>query len=380
MKVLNIHWGFGVGGVSTYCALLQGIVDFQPIENRSICIITDGAHCDDKGLKTLNADTIPLSGRFDLSWVRALVAVAHNECPDVVMTHGFNGYFAEWVVGWFTNRPSRIVSSFHGFYYPATPLRKVLAPVINRFIRWYLASRVDAVVSVSEFSKAKLVASGIPAEKVTVIHNGIDSTVATGAVRDTVRERLRSEWSVSAEEVLVGVACRFDEIKGLSYLLEAFRDLAQACPQLKLVMIGSGPMEAKLKQFVINEKLSDKVVFTGFRSDIASCLEAIDIYALPSLIENHSIALLEAMRASKAIIASDAGGNTESVRHEEEALVVPVSDSEAIKAVLLRLLNETGLCRRLGAAAQARFKERFTQEAMSKRTADWLVNIGSDKR
>jgi len=86
------------------------------------------------------------------------------------------------------------------------------------------------------------------------------------------------------------------------------------------------------------------------------------------------------MRAKKAIVATSVGGNTESVRDGQEALVVPPADSEALAAALDRLLGDDALRAELAQAAQARFRHEFTIEHMLKRTADWFVRCGQSTR
>jgi glycosyltransferase involved in cell wall biosynthesis len=176
---------------------------------------------------------------------------------------------------------------------------------------------------------------------------------------------------------VVGIASRFDPIKGIAYLVDAFGRVARRNPQGKLVLIGSGPLEDTLRVQVRSLGFADRVVFTGFRTDIAACLEAMDVFVLPSLAEAHSISLLEAMRAAKAIVATNVGGNTESVRHEQEAIIVPPADPAAIAVALERLLSDATLRYDIGSRARERFLAEFTVDHMVGRTAKWLERIAA---
>ena len=206
-----------------------------------------------------------------------------------------------------------------------------------------------------------------------MIHNGISDLEQNLLAR----ARLREEWGIHSGEVLVGIASRFDPIKGIAGLVDAFGRVAGNYPQAKLVLIGAGSLDDALRAQVGSLGLSDRVIFTGFRTDIAACLEAMDVFVLPSLAESHSIGLLEAMRAAKAIIATDVGGNTESVRHEQEALIVPPADGTALAAALERLFDDPALRNRLGQKARARFLDEFTVDRMLGRTAKWLERIAA---
>jgi glycosyltransferase involved in cell wall biosynthesis len=95
------------------------------------------------------------------------------------------------------------------------------------------------------------------------------------------------------------------------------------------------------------------------------------------LAEYHSIALLEAMRAGKAIVATDVGGNTESVRNLKEGLIVPAADVERLVHAIDRMVIDRSLAKKLGEAARERFKDKFTEEIMVRQTAQWLVRCAT---
>ena len=98
-------------------------------------------------------------------------------------------------------------------------------------------------------------------------------------------------------------------------------------------------------------------------------MESCDVFALPSLEEFHSIAILEAMRAKKAIVATNIGGNPESLRDEQDALMVPSKDPEALAGALIRLLTSQELRTKLSNSAYERFKKHFTIDVMMRNLA-----------
>ena len=93
-------------------------------------------------------------------------------------------------------------------------------------------------------------------------------------------------------------------------------------------------------------------------------LNSADIFAITSFQENHSIALLEAMRAGKAIVATTVGGNGESITDGIDGLLVPPADSVALADALRKLLSDRSLRERLGQNARNRFEKEFTETAM----------------
>ncbi len=370
IRVLNVHWGFSVGGVAKYCGTIHDLTEYAPISNDTVCVICRDWGGDFQLLEELGAEVIYIDSRTDFSWIRRLAAYISKVNPDILMTHGFNAHFISWVSGLLTRAKPVRFSSFHGLYYPPSTARKLMAQTINTFICLYLRFIARSVVTVSEYSKHILVDKGVPEEKIAVVHNGI----ASGRGDPVAAQNLRESWGVTSSEKLIGAVSRFDDFKGIEYLIQAFSDIAKTNNSIKLLLVGSGPAEPRLKTMVEDLGINTRVIFTGFRDDVIDCLEAIDIYVMPTLAENHSIALLEAMRAERPVIVTDVGGNLESVTHEEQALVVPPANAQSIQEALERLLADQVLAKDLSKRAGQRFLADFTTKEMLRRTAEWFMD------
>jgi glycosyltransferase involved in cell wall biosynthesis len=240
--------------------------------------------------------------------------------------------------------------------------------------KYFLRHVASEIVCVADHSKKYLDAQKVDLSKLTVIHNGI----ADREIDKSKRSKLRKEWGVKENEILLGVASRLDPVKGLEYLIEALALIQEKTIRVKLVIIGTGTLDQRLKRQVDQLRLKEKVLFTGYRTDINQCLGAFDIFMLPSLAEYHSIAILEAMRAAKPIIATNVGGNTESVRKHKEALIVPPKDPSSLADAIERLSKDKELREQLGENARLRFLKEFTADIMVKKTAKWLVNCSKN--
>jgi glycosyltransferase involved in cell wall biosynthesis len=373
IKILSIHWGFSLGGIGKYALLIDGVRGIQPINIKTLCILGKNWSYDHSALERLQAQKIFITSRFDLSWLWQVSKSVKKLQPDLIMTHGFNGHFVAMATQRFSKHQIPFICSYHGSYHAKTRSREYVEGLLNRLTEYFIRRRVLSAVSVSEYSKRYLIEKGIAPEKVTVVHNGLEAIMPAAA---GAREKLRKEWDISDEEIFIGVASRLDPVKGIGYLVRAFSILIQEYPQARLVIIGTGTIEDDLKKYVEELGIADRVIFTGFRSDIVNCLEALDIFSLPSLAEYHSIGLLEAMRAAKAIVATSVGGNTESVRHEKEGLIVPAADSDALAKALERLITDIPLRTMLEQNARNRFEKHFTAEALVKKTAGWMIECG----
>ena len=368
--VLSLHWGFSVGGIAQYSTIIDNVGQFKPVCIHNVVVLMPGAHVDRQALSNLRSvSIIDLNSKFDLSVLPKVKKEILSIKPVIIMTHGFNGHFIMVCEKLLMGMRIPTICSYHGLYHATTPIRYMFGFLYNKLTEFYIKRCVVGVAAVADHCKKHLLNKGIQAEKIRVIHNGIDE-INEMDVRK--RKEIRLEWGIKDDEVLLGLASRLDPVKGLSYLLDAFVHVSQKYNKVKLVLIGTGALEQALKIKAEKYNLGDKVIFTGFRSDVADCLHAIDIFMLPSLAEYHSIGLLEAMRSGKAIISTDVGGNTESVRNNEEAVVIPAADVQALENAIEKLLLSPDLIERLGSQARKRFLECFTINNTVKNTAEWF--------
>ncbi|HBH48052.1 MAG TPA: hypothetical protein DDX98_05400 [Bacteroidales bacterium] len=373
IKVLSIHWGFSVGGIVKYAQLIDNVFHQAPIKIFSIVILGDNWDYDKNTLEKISAKTVYIKNRYDFSWISKSVLEIDSLRPQIIMTHGFNGHFVAAITRMRTKTKPRYICSYHGSYYAFTPIRKVFQRLINNFTEAYIRYCAYSCVAVSKFTKQSLLRKGVVSSKIEVIYNGIRDEESP----IKFRRKFRKDWGVQDSEILLGVTSRLDPFKGIEYLIDAFYVLCKKITNCKLVIIGSGTIEKKLKEKVIKCGLNQKVIFTGFRSEVPKCLLAIDIFILPSLAENHSIGLIEAMRAGKAIIATNVGGNTESVCHLKEGLIIPAANSKSLIDAIEKLVEHRSLAETLGKSAREKFKKTFTEEIMVRKTAQWLVKCAT---
>jgi glycosyltransferase involved in cell wall biosynthesis len=254
------------------------------------------------------------------------------------------------------------VITMHGGKYAFEARRRRMA------LRWAFR-RSGAVVAVSEASRAELLARvGQPPGGIHVIHNGIRFVPADRG--DGVRREL---GAAPDESVIVAVGNLYP-VKGHLFLLKALAVLRDRHPELKwrLAIAGTdgfggtaGGEGPTLRRFAEEHGLADRLHLLGFRTDVPDLLAAADIFAMPSLSEGLPMALLEAMFAGKAIVASAVGGIPEVISHEREGLLVPPGDPDGLAAALVRLLIDETLRRAMGNEARKRAEEAFSIEAMA---------------
>jgi glycosyltransferase involved in cell wall biosynthesis len=162
------------------------------------------------------------------------------------------------------------------------------------------------------------------------------------------RELIRKEFGIDKKAKVIGFVGRLSPEKNPLTLLNSFANAAQDDPLMKLVMVGSGPLEFQLKDYITKRGINNKVIFCGVRNDIGKVLSSFDIFVLPSYTEGLSTALLEAMACGRAIICSDIPANHGLATHNQEALFVNPHNPDELKQAISLLSNNDSLRGKLG--------------------------------
>jgi glycosyltransferase involved in cell wall biosynthesis len=219
-----------------------------------------------------------------------------------------------------------------------------------------LARGVDRYIAVSSEIKRQLVETfRWPPGKIEVVHNAVRSERFRAAADGELRRRLAG--GVGRATVLT--VARLDVQKGLDVLLQA----AARVPEARFVVAGEGSERGRLETQARELGLGERLVFLGRRNDVPQLLAASDVFVLPSLYEGTSLAVLEAMAAGKPLVSSRIGGTDELVVDGESGLLVSAGDPGALAAAIRRLLADSALRARIGAAARERAETVFSAPA-----------------
>ncbi|OGO34529.1 MAG: hypothetical protein A2W35_05900 [Chloroflexi bacterium RBG_16_57_11] len=231
------------------------------------------------------------------------------------------------------------------------------------FYQWLerrLLPGYDQVVTVSGHLHSELIGWRLKPERVSIVPNGVEMKRATRS--EALETRL--ELGLKPDDCIVGSVGRLEPAKGHLFLLEAIARLLPERPQIHCVIVGEGRLEEKLLQRTMDLGLINHVHFTGFRDDIARLLEAIDIFALPSLTEGIPIALLEACACAKPVIASRVGGVPDVITHGYTGRLVEPGDGPGLALAIDGLLSDRELAQRLGEQAAQEVSNRYSVSNM----------------
>lgn len=229
-----------------------------------------------------------------------------------------------------------------------------------------LASRTERIVANSSGIKDFYVRHGLPAEKFTLIPNGI----APFQPRDRVsRAELLTELKLPPGARLIGAIGRLWPQKRVKDLIWAADLLKSARDDAHLLIIGDGPLRWRLERYRDQNDVADKVHFLGERNDVSRILEHLDCLWLASEYEGQSNAIMEAMSAGAPVIASDIPGNRDLVVDGQTGHLVALGDRAAFTKHTHHLLDDPPLARRLGDAGRARMLAEFSVKKMIERHA-----------
>jgi len=161
---------------------------------------------------------------------------------------------------------------------------------------------------------------------------------------------------------VIGFVASLAPRKGHIYLLQAMRLILYSYPELKLLIVGVGPLRRKLEVFVQQNHLGNSVRFMGSRRDIPQLLKAMDIFVSPAIKEAFGINLIEAMYSEVPCIATNVGGIPEVVRDGQTGILVPSANPEALARAVKELLDKPELAKKYGEAGRKRVLENFTAD------------------
>lgn len=228
---------------------------------------------------------------------------------------------------------------------------------VNRVMLAPKLARAAGVRAISRFNRTYLAAlyPAIPAEKIGVIRVGIDP----GAYRNENRP----------DDLPLRILCvaALKPYKGIHVLIEACRLLQERGVDFLCEIVGDGPLRRHVEAQIARCGVSRRVVLLGARpqEEVAALIKRSAIFALPSVIahdnqmEGIPVALMEAMAASRPVVASALSGIPELVENDVTGLLVDANNPEILASALQRLANDPGLRRRLGEAGRRKVEEDF---------------------
>jgi glycosyltransferase involved in cell wall biosynthesis len=241
----------------------------------------------------------------------------------------------------------------------------MVEPATVRSALHYMIPRFSTrVVTVSQAVRDHMLKDAAKfADRFTFVRGAIDVEPFVNAKG---RARVRTEWGIKDDEVLIGMAGRVTRWKGQSIFVQAAKLIAERHPEAKFAAVG-GVFDTekfymeRFRKEVHDAGLDTKLTINDFRGDMPDVFAAFDIFVLPSILpEPFGLVVIEAMASGKPVVATAPGGPSETVVDGETGFLVPPSDASAMVRALEVLLADPQRRVSMGDAGRRRASEMFS--------------------
>jgi len=365
---LRIIARLNIGGPAIHTILLTAGLNDQRFESTLVTGVEgryEGNMLDlaaAKGVKPiiipqLRRNVDPIGGLVTLF---KLYRLMRRQKPHIVHTHtataGLLGRLAARLAG-----VPVIVHTFHGHV-----LRGYFGPILSEGLVWmerFLARLSDRIVTVSEGQRRELAGYGVaPLEKITVVPLGfeLESLLAC----ESHRGELRRELGLADDNKLVGIVARLVPIKNHRLFLQAAQVVAEAVPQARFLVVGDGELREELEAYACDLGLDGKILFTGWRRDLARLYADLDVVALTSINEGTPVSLIEALAAGVPVVATAVGGVPDVVVEGETGYLVEAGDVEGMAEAIIELLRNPKKAREMGMAGRKAVYPKFSAQTL----------------
>jgi glycosyltransferase involved in cell wall biosynthesis len=345
IRVLELRSVRGTGGGPEKTILLGAARSDPGRFAVTVCYIRDqrdAVFSIDSKAAELPVDYIELRERhsFDVSIWKELRELVRSRGIDIVHAHEYKTDALAWLLSKF--EPIIPLATAHGWTGHSWRERRLYYPLDKRLLRVF-----PKVIAVSDDIRQEIVDRQDTPSRVTTVLNGIDHRRFR---RDRSRQQdIRHHLNLREDDVVVGAVGRLEPQKRFDLLIEAAGALRTTHPTLTLVIVGDGSLRDQLSAQIARLGLQSACRLLGQRTDITDLHHAFDLFVQSSEYEGTPNAVLEAMALETPVVATNAGGTAQLLRHEIDGLVVPSGNLEALTDAIRAALDN-----RPGIAAYAR--------------------------
>jgi glycosyltransferase involved in cell wall biosynthesis len=282
-------------------------------------------------------DVIESRRSWDLRFLLSLIKYCRLNKIDLIHAHLPGGNLYGSVVGKILGLP--VICTFHNEY--AMPGASRRFDGVKNFLIRNLASKL---VMVAEYMKQEYLDNAkFPSDKIITIYNGVSDEEPKEPF-DIIA--FKTEIDFCEGDLLIANVANFRPPKGHLVLIEAAYEVCQAIPKAKFLLIGEegdGKIIGEILERIGKHNLQDRIKLLGFRNDISQILRNIDIFLLASISEGLPMSVVEAMRASRPVVATNVGGLPEVVKSGVTGFLANPGDHHDLAEKLITLLKDQKL-------------------------------------
>lgn len=355
-RIVHVAKVAGIAGAENHLLMLLPELAARGFDIKVVVLGDDGpsrGFRDALAAVGIASERVSIRAPWDPFTVRTLTVRLRDLRPDVVHTHLIHADVHGQAAAARAGVPLK-VSSRHN----TNPFRR--RPWVRFFDRGALR-RVDRVIAISEAVGRFVVdVEGADPARVRVVPYGLDPPPVVPGARDVARRRL----GIDESSPVVGVFGRCVRQKGIDVLLDAWPKVLSIHPAARLVVVGDGPLRARLERQSSRLGLAGRVIFAGWLDRAAALMSGCDVVAMPSRWEGFGLVALEAMAAARPIVASRVGGLEDIVVDGVSGTLVAPDNPAALADALSRLLAQPAVAELFGVAGLERLRRHFSVAAM----------------
>lgn len=353
IRILHIQETMGSGGVERLRLSLSKLLDKDKYTLKIICTHTGGSIKEE--IESFGVEVIAIGkfkGIFDFKKHREVQKIISTFKPHIIHGAVFEGVTLAAINGFIKRVPIIILEE--------TSDPKNRSWKANLLMKFF-AKVSDAVIGVSpaviEYLENTL---HIPKNKIFLVNNGVALPREVSAVEITT---LKTSLRIDPDDLVIGSVGRMilDENKRFSDLIKAFAIVCKTQPNLKLLLVGSGPEMAKYKILSKELVISDKVILAGYQSDVALYYGLMNVFALVSAYEAFGLVLAEAMLCKLPVVATKVGGMKYIVDDTKTGFLVQPFDVKAIAEKMNVLCLDAHLRVNFGKEGYTKAKKTYTE-------------------
>lgn len=367
IKVVIVNSNLNVGGAESVLAEIARRMDRERFDVEVICLYEAGPIGE-----RLRSEGVRVSDRFlrhkgDLAGAIRLARHLRRRRVDVFY---YNNQPLTQLWGWLAARIAGVAVVATAFHFT---FRRPEGAGRGRLLNRLLGARVDVCFVLSERQEQYVIESEhVPAEKIVVVPNGIDTRRV--AERAAAGPETRSALGIPASATVVGIVAQLRPEKNHEMFLRVARGILTQHPATRFLVVGGGDERARLERVATELGVSDAVSFLGTRSDVAELMGACDIGILSShgRVETFPLSVLEFMAAGRPVVSTDVGAVDEIIAAGETGEIVAEDSVDEMVAAVNALIADPVRREEMGRAARARAFDRFDTGGMVGKTEEVL--------
>jgi len=352
-KVIHIVEDLNIGGLERVIESIVIGLNRNKYDVEVWCLAKGGAIAEGLIRKGINLKILGMSSYYNPLNILKLSCYLKNSRLKIIHLHGYFGNTFGRLSAVLARVPLKI-SHVHTTYYN---LKKR-----NILIEKILAYFTDKIICISKATK-KFVEEfeGISGKKTCVIYNGI-SPVGKLSYRTAVK---RNSYNFSKDDIIAITVASLTHHKGHRILIDSISLLSKKYLNLKLLIVGEGPLRATLESYVRDKGLSSTIIFTGEKNNVFPFLIISDLLILSSIErEGLGLALIEAMAAGLPLIGSNLGGIPEVIENNVNGILITPGNSNSLAEAIERLISNQILRDEMGKQGQRIYLEKFSGKIM----------------